>query len=150
MSNSQRIFAHLFLITLFLAFLAGCATPRNRFYLGEALPREKVAILKVIPGGPFDALPIIWSVDNRKPERALWDGAVEVELLPGPHVVEVGFYQKLLFGSRFSKGKYLTALDAEPGHSYEVRVTVISEGESENQWNAEIVDVESGKKFLPR
>jgi hypothetical protein len=108
----------------------------------------------------FKPLPIIWYVDGKPIERHTIQtglvGPVDVEVLPGRHSVQLGFYQRKVgpptipTASLYSgKDSYVIDVYAEAGHTYEARVRVLSENMSGASWEAEIVDLQSGKRFVP-
>jgi len=140
-----------FLITILVALLhTSCfffkAPPHNRMYSGASLPREQVALLAnrtndsnlvvslmvelalslrgtylLNPPDINDSL-TVKSVDRQKVRSALWEGSVEIELLPGQHSIVVGYYESMTTstGIRFvySEHDLLVVFKAEAGHTY--------------------------------
>jgi hypothetical protein len=138
-----------FVALFLLATLTGCATPSNKLYSGEPLPRDKIALLVSAPvTSPFNPHPLIRQIDGTNIERSKWDGKAQVDLLPGNHAVSIGFVQSTFGGVRFSKSNYLIKFNAEAGHTYEAKVAVSTDG-GDDRWDAEIVDLATKVSFRP-
>lgn len=73
----------------------------------------------------------------------------EIHLNPGHHSVSIGFWRGRGSALLRSRGGQVVEFDAEAGHRYEARVTIFEEG-GDFRWDAEIVDLDTGKKFMHR
>jgi hypothetical protein len=117
----------------------GCATPKNQLYSGEPLPPEKIAVLVTAGMGLFDSQAVVNAIDGKRIEKSAWDRSAHAELLPGPHQISVGMYKQTWYGSKSSVRDRVVALQAEAGHTYELRIKWSTQG-GDDRWDLEVVD----------
>lgn len=124
---------------LFLLFASGCTYPpvRNQLYSGKPLPAQHISVIYPAKTKFFQPKAIIHFVDGKKIIRAN-DGGARIEVLPGHHVVSVGFVEAPFGVGSFSDRDQNISLDAKAGHRYEVRIGEWNQNTL--HWKAEIID----------
>lgn len=123
------------LLTVSVLF-GGCT---SRLYSGPRLPSSEVA---VVAGSSH-----YWIVQATGVNIKAVDGVAthnKVELLPGPHIIDVSFHAEEL-GMRYSsRGRCSIQFDASAGHTYCV------DGEfthRQQKWHAWMVDEGTGARY---
>jgi hypothetical protein len=134
---------------VFLIF--GCSGSHVRMYAGEKLPPENISVIKSGPNGSNVKLMAIDSKTkkNRGFYGSSWDGAFNVELVPGPHTFVFAYEN---FGA-ISYADQSFAIDMKPGKTYLVDVTIKKESSGINlskSWKIEILDAETHQPFSPQ
>jgi hypothetical protein len=145
MGAVRRRSASTALLCLAALVAVGCATtPKNLLYSGDALPQEKVAVVIAPASELFEPQPLIRRIDSREIERSD-NGSAYAELLPGLHVISIGVVQgRFLEPSRFSLSDRVIRLQAEAGHTYEVKIL------TKGGWDPEIIDKGIGPTPSPK
>jgi hypothetical protein len=124
---------------------AGCAAPKNRLYSGDPLPSEKIAVV-IAPSTTtllFGTQAVVHAIDGKRIEASEWDRSAHAELLPGRHVLSVGMFQTRHYGlfwtTKTSVRDRVLELQAEAGHTYELRIKWSTQG-GDDRWDPEVID----------
>ncbi|MGD9724314.1 MAG: hypothetical protein AB7U76_24005 [Pirellulales bacterium] len=127
--------------------LAACGARRIRAYSDPSLPSEKVAVLRTQAVPLLGKYLTVESLDGVliKEGRPIY-GYQEIDITPGPHVVEVSYIE----GSILSTSSALVTFDAREGVRYEVQgmayfPDLASAFLGKGQWVAWIVDLRTGE-----
>lgn len=149
-----------FYIICLSTILIGCAGPILKLAGDSSSGTSHNAILKGVfseSGFPITSFrTIFYRIDQTEIRVTGLQGIdhfsqpSEIHLNPGHHSVSIGFW-RARGGSALlrSVGGQVVEFDAEAGHRYEARVTISEEG-GDFRWDAEIVDLDTGKKFMHR
>ena len=121
----------------------GCATPKNQLYSGEPLAREKIAVVIAPAATPlWGSQAVVHAIDGKRIEPGS-DGSAHAELLPGSHVLSVGMFQTHHYGlfwkTTTSVRDRVLKLQAEAGHTYELRIKWSTQG-GDDRWDPEVID----------
>jgi hypothetical protein len=138
----------LFFICIVSTLISSCTAPTYKFYEGNGLPPEKIAILS---NTLMDKNVKIYIVDGKKdPDPILgkhfygskWDGGFRIELLPGKHTLSLGYNNNYdIYSINYKE----ISFNAEAGEEYTVKAQAIDVGlTSENilnnrHWKAWII-----------
>ena len=114
---------------IFVILISGCATATTRMYTGEALPKEKIAVIKGNKRFLFVVFAYVQSgVRIREVDgRLLLPPTEKCEVLPGLHDVVVEAYSKGGMGTFLltpfsSYFRVSFKFNTEAGHQYRIKV----------------------------
>jgi hypothetical protein len=132
--------------TLAIALLAaGCRPVHYRMQAAAGLAPDRLAV--ATPSTAFFGVrSLLWGVDGEQAGR--FTLMREVELPPGPHLLNVGYEEPGFFAQSHSIGTTPVCLVAEPGRRYEIRSRSVPNGhffQPDAHWRPWVIDQATGE-----
>lgn len=143
---------NLLIIFISVLILSGCQTTTEANKQERAAVNPALAHFSVVPFRMFTYVPVVVVkyIDGKNVRAAhFWEETfTETDLSPGTHSIEMGFFKlNLLGGETHSITNQIVKFDAKAGHRYQARVYLTTKG-GDDRWDAEIVDMDTGEKFV--
>jgi len=121
--------------------LTSCATNKYRMYSGPCLSKDEVSFLHTVPlESSGMASILVHSFDGKEVTLNFRNHTIEVEFLPGRHIITVDSGERKKRATSSSKSFIPIQFDSKPGHIYSIAWNDLASTESRYGWNLCIRD----------